>query len=78
MHVRSTLSLFGPRALPAPIVARINDALAAAVEEPQTRDRLQRAYIEIELSPPADLARQLASEQEELGSLVRTLSLRPE
>jgi tripartite-type tricarboxylate transporter receptor subunit TctC len=78
MHVRSTLTLFGPRALPAPFAARTNAALAAAVEEPETRHRLQRAYIEIELSKPAELARQLASEQEELGSLVRSLNLRPE
>jgi tripartite-type tricarboxylate transporter receptor subunit TctC len=78
MHVRSTLSLFGPRGLPAPIVARLNRAVAATVDDPQTRERLRHAYIEIEVSQPDDLGRRLASEQEELGSLVRTLNLRPE
>jgi tripartite-type tricarboxylate transporter receptor subunit TctC len=78
MHVRSTLSLFGPRGLRAPTVARLNRAVAAAVDDPQSRDRLRHAYIEIELSQPDELGRRLASEQQELGSLVRTLNLRRE
>jgi tripartite-type tricarboxylate transporter receptor subunit TctC len=78
MHVRSTLTLFGPRALPASLAVRVNDAVAAAIEESQTRQRLQLAHIEIELSRPDDLARQLAAEQAVLGALVRSLDLRPE
>jgi tripartite-type tricarboxylate transporter receptor subunit TctC len=78
MHVRSTLSLFGPRGLPAPTVARLNRAVAVAVDASQTRDRLRDAYIEIELSQPDDLGRRLALEQEELGSLVRSLDLPPQ
>jgi tripartite-type tricarboxylate transporter receptor subunit TctC len=78
MHVRSTLTLFGPRALPAATVARLNQAVAAAVDDRQTERRLAEAYIEIELARPDDLRRRLASEQEELGSLVRALNLRPE
>ena len=78
MNVRSTLCLFGPRGLPAPTVARLNRAVAAAVDDPQARERLRHAHIEIELSQPDDLGRRLASELEELGSLVRTLNLRSE
>jgi tripartite-type tricarboxylate transporter receptor subunit TctC len=78
MHVRSTLTLFGPRALLATTVERLSKAVAAATDDRLAQRRLAEAYIEIERAQPEDLRRRLASEQEELGSLVRALNLRPE
>jgi tripartite-type tricarboxylate transporter receptor subunit TctC len=76
MHVRSTLTLFGPRALPVGMVARLNQAVATAMDDRQTQRHMAEAYIEIEPSQPEDLRRELASEQEKLGGLLRVLNLR--
>jgi tripartite-type tricarboxylate transporter receptor subunit TctC len=78
MHVSSTLVLLGPRGLPGPVVARLNVAMAAALERPEVRQRLKLAHIEVDLSSPDELARRLAAEQEVLGSLLRSLDLRPQ
>lgn len=78
MYVRSTLSLFGPKGLTEQIVRRLNRAVEDAVENPQTRKRLDHGYIEIELTRPDDFSRRLTLEQAKLGALVQALNLRPE
>jgi tripartite-type tricarboxylate transporter receptor subunit TctC len=54
--------LYGPKALPADMVARINTAANQALADPEVRDKLSRLGIEPVSSTPAQLAKMVAED----------------
>jgi tripartite-type tricarboxylate transporter receptor subunit TctC len=54
--------LYGPKALPADMVARINTAANQALADPEVRDKLSRLGIEPVSSTPAQLAKMVADD----------------
>jgi tripartite-type tricarboxylate transporter receptor subunit TctC len=76
IEVRSSLPLFGQRGLPQPIVARLSKAVAAALADPETRQRLASAYIQPLPMSPAEVATAITAEHERLGKLIRQLGIK--
>jgi tripartite-type tricarboxylate transporter receptor subunit TctC len=56
------LALLAPRGTPKPIVARLNEELAAAIADPVVRDRFSELGAEPAATTPEELARFIASE----------------
>jgi tripartite-type tricarboxylate transporter receptor subunit TctC len=76
IEVRSSLPLYGQKDLPAPIVARLNTAVANALADPQTRQRLAAAYIQPLSMSAAEVGDAMAREHERLGKLIRQLGIK--
>ena len=76
MEVRSTLPLYGPKELPAPIVQRLNGAVTKALDDSDVKRRLGSVYIDPMPMRPADLAANLAEEHARLGKLIQQLGIR--
>ena len=74
--MRSSLPLYGQKDLPAPIVKRLNTAVAAALADPQTRQRLAAAYIQPLPMSPAEVATRWMREHERLGKLIQQLGIK--
>jgi tripartite-type tricarboxylate transporter receptor subunit TctC len=56
------LALLAPRGTPRPIIARLNEELAAAIADPVVRDRFSELGAEPAATTPEELARFIASE----------------
>ena len=76
LEVRSALPLYGPKGLPAPIVQRLNGAVARALDDDETKRRLANAYIDATPMSPAELAASMADEHARLGKLIQQLGIR--
>jgi tripartite-type tricarboxylate transporter receptor subunit TctC len=76
IEVRSSLPLYGQKDLPAPIVARLNKAVANALADPQTRQRLAAAYIQPLSMSAAEVDDAMAREHERLGKLIQQLGIK--
>ncbi|MBS0517130.1 MAG: tripartite tricarboxylate transporter substrate binding protein [Proteobacteria bacterium] len=76
VEVRSSLPLYGQKALPAPIVDRINKAMNAALADPETARRLERAYVQVTPLTPAGVAEAMQREHERLGMLIAKLGIK--
>ena len=75
LEIRSSLPLYGQKALPEAIVARLNAAMMAALADPETKARLAAAYIEPQPMSPSEAGRALQREHERLGTLIRQLGI---
>jgi len=76
IEVRSSLPLCGQKDLPAPIVTRLNKAVANALADPQTRQRLAAAYIQPVPMSAAEMGDAMAREHERLGKLIQQLGIK--
>ena len=76
MEIRSALPLFGPKGLPAPIVQRLNRAVAAALGDEETKRRLANAYIDATPMSAAQTGDELAREHAHLGKLIQQLGIK--
>ncbi|MCW5733641.1 MAG: hypothetical protein KIS73_05920 [Enhydrobacter sp.] len=76
MEVRSSLPLFGQKDLPAPIVDRLNKAVAATLADPATRKRPEMAYIQPLPMTPAETANAMTSEYNRLGAMIKQLGIK--
>ena len=76
MEVRSALPLYGPKGLPAPLVQRLNGAVAKALKDDEVKRRLGRVYIDTMPMSPPDLTAYLAEEHVRLGKLIQQLGIR--
>jgi tripartite-type tricarboxylate transporter receptor subunit TctC len=76
IEVRSSLPLYGPKGLPAPIIDRLNKAVNAALADPATRQHLAMAYIEPLPMSPAEVASAMAAEHDRLGKLIQKLGIK--
>ncbi|HET7090781.1 MAG TPA: tripartite tricarboxylate transporter substrate-binding protein, partial [Anaerolineae bacterium] len=50
--VTTWYGLFGPKGMPAPVIAKLNKSLNEMLEEPTVRDRLVKAGVEVKGSTP--------------------------
>lgn len=77
-EVRSTVVLYGRPDLPDAIVARLSQAVAAALADPETRARLETAYIQPASMTPAETATAMQRERERLGGMIKRLGIKAE
>ena len=75
-EIRSMLPLYGQKALPDTIVAKLNEAVRMALADAETRTRLAAAYIEPMPMSPVEAAAALAAEHERLGKLIQQLGIK--
>ncbi len=76
IEVRSSLPLYGQKDLPAPIVERLNKAVAATLADPDTRRRLEAAYIQPLPMTPAGTAEAMTREHDRLGAMIKQLGIK--
>ena len=75
LEIRSSLPLYGQKALPEAIVGRLNAAMKAALADSETKARLAAAYIEPQPMSPSEAGLALQREHERLGTLIRQLGI---
>lgn len=75
--VTATWGLLAPAGVPAPIVAKLNDALVRAVNDPQLRESLQAQGITPEPGSAQQFGAVLASETERLSKLIDDAKIQP-
>lgn len=75
-EIRSSLPLYGQKALPRPIVDRLNKAMATALADPETVKRLEAAYITPLPMTPEALGTAMQAEHERLGKLIAQLGIK--
>jgi len=71
----SWLGFFGPARMPAPVVARLNGALAQVLAMPATRDFFRQGAYEAESSSPAQLAELTRTTYDQWGDMIHKLGL---
>ena len=67
----SWLAIFGPAGIPAPIVTKLNQEIAAALNDPQVKERLAGIGLSVVASPPAALEAMIPAEVKRWGEAVR-------
>ncbi|MCX7962853.1 MAG: tripartite tricarboxylate transporter substrate binding protein [Burkholderiales bacterium] len=67
----SWLAIFGPAGIPEPIVAKLHQEIAAALNDPPIRERLAGIGLEVVASTPAQLSAMLPGEVAKWGEAVR-------
>ncbi|HSI00652.1 MAG TPA: tripartite tricarboxylate transporter substrate binding protein [Reyranella sp.] len=75
-EIRSSLPLYGQRALPRAIIDKVNQAMAAALADPLTIKRLATAYITPLPMTPEQLAEAMKQEHQRLGKLIAQLGIK--
>ena len=68
--------LVGPAKLPAPVVARMNKDLGAALADPATRAKLEEIGIQPMAMTPAQLGSFVASEQKLWSGVIKAANIR--
>jgi tripartite-type tricarboxylate transporter receptor subunit TctC len=76
MTTGSWLALFAPAGTPAPIVARVNAVVRAALEDRALADRLGEEGAILGASTPAELAARIASDHAQFGEIIRRIGLK--
>jgi len=71
----SWLAFYGPAHMPAPVVARLNAALAQVLAMPATRDFFRQGAYEAEASTPQQLDELTRSTYQQWGGIIRELGL---
>jgi tripartite-type tricarboxylate transporter receptor subunit TctC len=67
----SWLGIFGPAGIPDPIVAKLNREIAAALNDPTTKERLAGIGLTVVASSPSELHAMLPDEVRKWGDAVR-------
>lgn len=75
LEVQSSIPLYGPKALPSPIVMRLNGAIDKALADPEVRARLASASIDPLPLGPQQLDEMLRREHVRLARLIRQLGI---
>jgi tripartite-type tricarboxylate transporter receptor subunit TctC len=75
--ITATWGLLAPAGVPAPIVAKLNDALVRAVNDPQLRESLNAQGITPEPGSAQQFGAVLASETERLSKLIDDAKIQP-
>ena len=71
-----SLVLFAPKGTPAEIVARMHEAMAAALKSPDMVERLAQSEQTVAADSPADTAARLAQDSKRWGEVARRIKLR--
>jgi len=75
-EIRSSLPLYGQKALPRAIVDTVNKAMTSALADPETVKRLEGAYITPLPMTPEQLGEAMKKEHERLGKLIAQLGIK--
>ncbi|WP_178130421.1 tripartite tricarboxylate transporter substrate binding protein [Reyranella sp. CPCC 100927] len=67
----SWLAIMGPPGIPADVTAKLNQEIAAALREPETRERLAKIGLVVAASPPEGLAEVLKRDVPKWGTAVK-------
>lgn len=78
LEYSSWVAFFGPAGLPAPVVDKLSKALAAALTNPDTREKIQAGGNEVVGGSPAALAGFLADEIDKWSRTISAAGLQPE
>jgi tripartite-type tricarboxylate transporter receptor subunit TctC len=76
IEISEWAALFAPAGTPAPILARLHEALTGALGEPEVRARLAQLVAEPVGSPPEEFARFVREGRETMAALVREANIR--
>jgi len=71
-------ALFAPARTPAPVIARIHGAMAAALGDPEIRRKLTQSGATPALTSPEELGQLLKRELERWGRVIRDKGIKPE
>jgi len=71
----SWLGFYGPARMPAPVVEKLNAALAQVLAMPATRDFFRQGAYEAESSSPQQLAELTRATYDQWGDIIRKLGL---
>jgi tripartite-type tricarboxylate transporter receptor subunit TctC len=63
--------IVGPAGIPKPIVAKLNEALIAAMRSPEIRERMSASGFEVWTSTPEEFARVVREDRDRWGKIVR-------
>jgi tripartite-type tricarboxylate transporter receptor subunit TctC len=74
----SWFAFFGPARVPQPIVARLNRDIAAAVNSPDVKPKLDERYITVITGTPQDLAALVSTAIPVYGRIVKAAGIQPE
>ena len=69
------MALLAPAATPAPVIARLNESIAKALESPDTRSRIGALGGEVRASTPAELAALIRTETAKWGKLIKSAGI---
>jgi tripartite-type tricarboxylate transporter receptor subunit TctC len=75
---QSWFGLFGPAAMPQPVVQRLYTELAAALKSPDTRPKLEAAGMDIIANTPAEFAALIKQGFVTYGAVARRAGLKPQ
>jgi tripartite-type tricarboxylate transporter receptor subunit TctC len=78
LRVDSLLPLYGRTAMPASAVAQVNRAVAAALADRTTRERLAVAHIEPMPMSPSEVRATMQREHDRLGAVIQQLGIKPD
>jgi tripartite-type tricarboxylate transporter receptor subunit TctC len=70
--------LVGPAGIPLPVVAKLHDAFATAVRDPQVAKQFEEQGADAVSNSPEAFAAFIASETDRFGDLVRSLAIKPD
>jgi tripartite-type tricarboxylate transporter receptor subunit TctC len=72
----SWFGLIGPRAIPRPLVARINADTATVLREPATRDKIVQLGADVRFGPPEQFDKMQREEYAQLGALIKQIGMK--
>lgn len=70
------MALMAPARTPAPVLARLRDAMQKIGAEPELRERLARLGVELVTSTPRDVQRRMDRDEAKWGQLIRELNIK--
>lgn len=70
------MALVAPARTPAPILARLREAMQKIGAEPELRERLARLGVELVTSTPRDVQRRMDRDEAKWGQLIRDLNIK--
>ncbi|MCD2512281.1 tripartite tricarboxylate transporter substrate-binding protein [Comamonas endophytica] len=75
---RSWNGLAAPAKTPAPVIARLNQAIVAALDAPEVKKKLRELNVDAQSSTPQEAAALLASEVKRWGSVIQAAKIAPQ
>jgi len=77
-EMSSWLGFFGPPRLPAPVLARLNDALVKALVSPEVAAKLSAQGLLVVANTPEQFAAQQKADHDKRGQLIKAMGIQPE
>jgi tripartite-type tricarboxylate transporter receptor subunit TctC len=72
----STYGVFGPARMPRPLVERINAEMARVLNQPEVKERLFRAGMDVVASTPGELAAAMKADMAKMEKVIRQAGIR--